>query len=137
MERIARGNVTEVKIVLASVALALGVYQLLLIAVDYRKLRLSFLAPRPAGAAHRAAGDAIVVVLVVVGVMCVSYFGVEGDAVLHSVVSSALFAVLGVKILVLRRWRSAGRFLPPLGLTVFTLLVAAWLTSAGSFLAGG
>jgi hypothetical protein len=86
---------------------------------------------------HRASGDAIVVLLVVVGVMCVSYFGVEDEAVLHSVASAALFLVLSMKILVLRRWPAANRLLPPLGILVFTLLAVAWLTSAGSFLAGG
>lgn len=89
VERLSRGNVTEVKVVLASVALALGVYQLVLIAVDYRKLRLPFLAANVSGAAHRSSGDSIVVLLLVVGVMCVSYFGVEDEAILHSVVSTA------------------------------------------------
>ena len=41
-ERIARGNVTEVKVMLASVALALAVYQLVLISVGYRKVRPPF-----------------------------------------------------------------------------------------------
>ncbi len=59
--------------VLASVVLALAAYQLVLIAVGYGKVRPSFLAPRAASAAHRASGDAIVVVLVCVAVMCVGY----------------------------------------------------------------
>ena len=37
VEDLARGNVTEVKIVLASVALALAGYQVLLMAVGYGK----------------------------------------------------------------------------------------------------
>ena len=43
IEDAARWNVAEVKAVLASVALSLGVYQLVVIAVGYGKLRLSFL----------------------------------------------------------------------------------------------
>jgi hypothetical protein len=35
VESVTRGNVTEVKVVLASVAVALGAYQLVLIAVGY------------------------------------------------------------------------------------------------------
>jgi hypothetical protein len=135
VESLTRGNPTEVKVVLASVAFALAAYQLVLIAVGYGKLRPSFLAPRPASAAHRASGDAIVVILVVVAVMCVSVFGFEDDAVLHITAGSALLAVLALKIAVLRRWHAAGRFLPLLGTSVFILLALTWLSSAGSFLA--
>ena len=69
-EEITRGNVTEVKVVLASVVMALACYQLFLIAVGYGKLRPRFLDARPASFAHRAAGDAIVVMVVVVALMC-------------------------------------------------------------------
>ena len=134
VERIARGNVTEVKVMLTSVALALGAYQLVLISVGYGKLRPRFLAPRPAAKAHRASGDAIVVLLVVVAVMCLSYFGLEEGA-FHAVTGALLLVVLGVKIVVLRWWHAAGRFLPVLGISVFLLLAATWLSTAGSFLA--
>ena len=135
VESLTRGNPTEVKVVLASVALSLAAYQLVLIAVGYGKLRLSFLAARPASASHRASGDAIVVILVVVAAMCVSVFGFEDDALLHVVAGSALLAVLAVKIAVLRWWHAAGRLLPLLGISVFLLLALTWLSSAGSFLA--
>jgi hypothetical protein len=45
LETVTRGNVDEVKIVLASVVAALAVYQLVLVAVGYGKLRLPFLGP--------------------------------------------------------------------------------------------
>ncbi len=61
VERLARGNVTEVKVMLTSVALALAAYQLVLVSVGYRKLRPRFLEPGPAAKAHRASGDAILV----------------------------------------------------------------------------
>ena len=70
VESITRGNVTQVKVVLASVVVALAVYQVLLMAVGYGKLRLPFLRPRAASVAHRAAGDTIVFVTVCVAVMC-------------------------------------------------------------------
>lgn len=135
MERLARGNVTEVKTVLASVALALAVYQLVLIAVGYGKVRPPFLAPRAASLTHRASGDAIVVLLVVVALMCVSYFGFSDDATLHVAAGCALLAVLALKIVVVRWWAAASRFLPLLGVSVFALLALTWLTSAGAFLA--
>lgn len=70
IESITRGSLTEVKIVLASVATALAGYQLVLIAVGYGKLRLPFLASAPASAAHRASGDAIVALLLVTALLC-------------------------------------------------------------------
>ena len=84
IDSLTRGNPTEVKVVLASVVTALAVYQLVLIAVGYGKLRPPFLGARPASLAHRASGDAIVATTVVVAVMCLSYYGFEeGDKALH------------------------------------------------------
>ena len=113
IEQLTRGNPTEVKVVLASVALALAVYQLVLIAVGYGKVRPPFLGAGPAAKAHRASGDAIAVVLVVVAVMCVGYFGFEDDAVVHIAAGTALLAVLAVKVAVLRRFPAAGRWARP------------------------
>jgi hypothetical protein len=90
--------------------------------------------PRPAARAHRASGDAIVVLLVVVAVMCLSYFGLDEGA-FHAVTGALLLVVLGAKIVVLCWWHSAGRFLPVLGISVFLLLAATWASTAGAFLA--
>src|SRR5918997_2564485 len=104
VEELTRGNVTEVKVVLASVVLALACYQLALIAVGYGKLRPSFLQAGPASKAHRAAGDTIVVLVIVVALMCVSYFGFEDDYTLHVVSAIGLLVALALKIAVLRFW---------------------------------
>jgi hypothetical protein len=53
IDSLTRGNTAEVKVVLASVVAALAVYQLVLIAVGYGKLRPPFLGPRPASTAQR------------------------------------------------------------------------------------
>jgi len=135
VETLTRGNVAEVKVVLASVALALAVYQLVMIAVGYGKLRVPFLATPPAFQAHRAVGDMIALLLLCTGVMCVSYYGFEDDKLVHAVAGSALLGVLALKISVVRRDFGLGRFLPVLGITVFTLLAVTWATSAGAFLA--
>ena len=132
VEDIARGNVTEVKVVVASVVMALACYQLLLIAVGYGKVRPSFLAARPASLAHRAVG---VVMVVVVALMCLAYFGFGEDRTLHAVAATALLAVLALKIAVVRWWHGLGGLLPFLGVSVFGLLAVTWLTSAGDFLA--
>ena len=134
VEDLVRGNPTEVKVVLASVATALAVYQLVLISVVYRKLRPSFLDAGPAAWTHRASGDTIAVLLIVVAIMCLSYFGLEDNA-FHAVTGFLLLVVLAVKVVVIRWWHAAGRFLPALGLSVFMLLVATWASTAGAFLA--
>jgi len=139
------GHVTAVKIVLTSVVTALAVYQALLMAVGYGRLRPPFLQAGPASAAHRAVGDAIVALVVLVGLACLAYYGIEdrvedgapgpvSRATWHVVVSFALAGVLALKLVVLHRWTAAGRFLPLLGISVLTLFVMTWLTSAGAFL---
>ena len=144
VEQLSRGNVEEVKVVLASVVAALAIYQVLLMAVGYGKLRLPFLASKPASSTHRAVGDTIVVITSLIAFMCISYFGFEdGDsdeetrALLHAAAGSALVAVLAFKVVVVRWWHRMGRFLPAIGLTVFALFMVTWLTSAGDYLRGG
>ena len=135
VETLTRGNVAEVKVLLASVALALGCYQLAVIAVGYGKLRVPFLAASPAFAAHRAVGDTIALLLLCTGVMCVSVYGFEDDELVHAIAGSALLGVLALKVSVVRRDFGLGRFLPLLGLSVFALLGVTWINSAGGFLA--
>ena len=134
LEGLMRDNVTEVKVVLASVALALAVYQLVLIAVGYGKVRPPFLRARPASAAHRTVGDVIALLLVVVGVTCVSVYGFDDDETLHAIAGTALLAILTLKVAVVRRGLGLGRALPLLGISVFTLLAVTWASSAGEFL---
>jgi hypothetical protein len=126
-----QGNPTEVKVVLASVATALAIYQVVLAAIGYRKLKV--IEAEPAFMTHRASGDTIAVLLIVVAIMCLSYFELE-DSAFHAVTGFLLLVVLAVKVVVLRWWHSAGRFLPVLGITVFVLLVATWASTAGAFL---
>jgi hypothetical protein len=79
--------------------------------------------------------------------MCLSYFEVsdgieharDGEttrASIHVYGGFALLGVLGLKVVVLRWWHSASRFLPVLGLSVFGLFVITWVTSAGNYLWG-
>lgn len=125
-------HTTEVKVVLASVATALAVYQLVLAAIGYRKLRI--IEAAPAFMAHRASGDTIAALLLVVAILCLSYFELE-DGAFHAVTGFLLLVVLALKVVVIRWWHSAGRFLPALGITVFLLLAATWASTAGAFLA--
>ena len=137
VQTITNGYVTEVKIVLTSVVAALAIYQVLLMAVGYGRLKLPFLNSAPASKAHRAIGDTIVVITIVVGWMCLAFFGIEDDGDLagfHVIVSFALVGVLALKIIVVRWWRSMGRFLPMLGISVLALFLMTWMSSSGAYL---
>ncbi len=148
VDGLTRGNVSQVKTVLASIVLALAAYQVLLMAVGYGKLRVPFLKPKAAAFAHRSVGDAAVAVGIFVAFMCYSYFGVEDGiehargeesarATIHVVAGSLFVVVVALKIGVVRWWHRLDRFLPAIGLTLFSLLSIAWVTSAGNYLWGG
>jgi hypothetical protein len=107
-----RGNPLEVKTVLASVAFALAAYQLMLAAVGFRWVRPRVPEAEPAFRAHRASGDAILVLLVIVGAMCLAVVGEDQggeDAAFHAVTGGLLFVVLALKVVVIRWWHVAGR----------------------------
>lgn len=137
LQNLTGGNLTEVKVVLATIVMALAVYMIGLIAVGYGKVRLPFLAWGPATLAHRALGGGVVLIALVVGFACVAAFGFEDDYAVHGIAGIAVFVVLGLKIAVIRRRRSLNSWLPVLGLTVLALFAVVWATSAGDFLLGG
>ena len=134
IERLARDNVAEVKVVLASVAAALAGYQLALIAVGYGKVRLPFLAWGPATRAHRLVGDVIVMLVAAVGVACLAVYGFDDDGSTHAISGAALLAAFLSKVVVVRASGGHSKALPPLGAAIFVLLVITWLASAGSWL---
>jgi Family of unknown function (DUF6529) len=133
VEQLTRGNPGSVKAVLASVVLALAAYQLILAAIGYRKLPI--MASGPALKTHRASGDAIVVLIVLVALACLAVFGLEDDYVLHGAAGIGVVAVLFVKVLVVRTGVGS-RALPYLGVTLFLLLAVTWFTVTPDFLAG-
>ena len=137
IDELTRGNVTEVKVVLASVVLALAIYQVALAAVSYGRVRLRFLQSGPATWAHRAAGDTILVLAVLVAIACISYYGwEEGGA--HAVFGTLLLGALALKVLAVRvGGSSSSPLLPWIGTALLALFAATWLTSAGDFLGVG
>jgi hypothetical protein len=136
IEDLTRGNVTEVKVVLATVVLALAVYQVVLAAVAYGWLRLPFLESHSASWTHRASGDAIVVLAILVAPACIAFYGFE-DGGAHAVFGVILLGVLALKIAVVRFGGRLSRLLPLLGISVLALFGLTWLTSAGDFLGVG
>jgi Family of unknown function (DUF6529) len=133
VEDIARGNVAEVKVLLASAALALAVYQVFLATVAYGRVRPGFLTASVASWVHRASGDVILFLVAAVATACISYYGFE-DGGLHAVAACVLLVVLAAKVLAVRLGGRLGRALPLLGLSLFAALAVTWLTSAGDFL---
>ena len=138
VDQLTGGNVTEVKIVLTSIVAALAIYQVLLMAVGYAKIRLPFLDPANASFVHRTLGDMIVPVFLFISWLCLEYFGVEDDGPgpvgLHMVSGLLLGIVLAFKIAVLRWWHGLSRLLPLLGISVLALFLITWMTTAGVYL---
>lgn len=134
VEWISRGNVAEVKIVLASIVAALAFYQVALMAVGYRKLSLLFLSPAAASRTHRAIGDSILVLTLLTALFCISYFEVEDENLTHAALGTALLLVLALKVAVVRRWVRGDAWLPWLGISVLLLFAATWASSAARFL---
>jgi hypothetical protein len=137
IEDLTNGNVTEVKVILASVVLALAAYQLVLAAVAYRRVRPPFLDSAVASWAHRAGGDVIVVLTILVATACISFYGFDDEAGAHSVLGCIVLGVLALKVIAVRAGGRLSRLLPYLGVSLFGLLAATWLTSAGDFLGVG
>lgn len=136
IEDLTRGNVTEVKVVLTTVIVALAVYQLVLAAVSYGKVRPRFLESGPATWAHRATGDTILVLAVLVAIACISFYGwEEGGA--HAIFGCLVLGALALKVLAVRIGGSSSPLLPWIGIALFGLFVATWWTSAGDFLGVG
>ena len=134
VESLTRGNVAEVKTILASVAVALACYQVFLAAVGYGRLRLRFLSAPPAFFTHRVVGGTILLLVLAVGAMCLATYGFDDDGLTHGLTGLGLLVALGIKVAVVRRGLGLGRVLPMIGLAVFTLLAVTWTLSAGDFL---
>jgi hypothetical protein len=136
IDSLTNGNTPGVKVVLTSVALALGGYQLILAAIGYRKLRPPAPQPEPAFVTHRASGHVIATLIVLVAVACLGAYGFEDDLMLHAVAGAVLVGLLAFKVAVVRRGLGLGRGLPLFGITVFLLLGVTWLTAAPEILDG-
>jgi hypothetical protein len=99
-------------------------------------VRPRFLESGPATWAHRAAGDTLLVLAVLVAVACISFYGwEEGGA--HAVLGCLVLGALALKVLAVRIGGSSSPLLPWLGIALFGLFVATWWTSAGDFLGVG
>lgn len=126
-------TLVEMKVWLATAALALGVVQLVSALWMYGRIGGGSGGGRPAAILHRTSGVAAVLVSLPVAFQClwVLGFGTYDTRVLvHSVAGCVLYGAFVTKMLALRTPRLPGWTLPVLGGLVLASLVAAWFTSA-------
>lgn len=84
---------------------ALAADQVGLAAAGYGRIRLRGLSPEAAFRAHRAIGDAVVVIILVVSGMCVGYLGLEAEEFeAHVAVALALLCLFASK----SQWSGGG-----------------------------
>ena len=132
-------TVLAMKVVVSVAIGVIAVLQLLGALWLYGKLGVR--APAWLGTAHRVSGSIGVVLIVFVAYHCLWALGLEygtlpdGEPVstrtlLHGILGCAVIGALVTKVVAVRSRRAPGWFLPVAGGLLFTLLVAAVLTSA-------
>ncbi len=132
-------TVIQMKVVVTTLIAVLVVAQLLGALVIYGKLPIT--APSWLGRAHRVSGIATLVLAIFVAYHCLWALGLEyghlhnGEKVstrtfAHGLIGCAVFGAAAVKVAAVRAKRAPGWFLPVAGGLLFTLFVAAILTSA-------
>jgi len=119
---------------LATIAVALAVFQLLSALRMYGRLRIPRTMPWWLPVAHRWSGTAAFVVSLPVAYHCLWSLGLVSDRgarpLLHGLLGCAFYGAMATKLLALRvkglpRWA-----IPVVGATLVTALTAVWLTSA-------
>ena len=132
-------DVLQMKAWLVTAAVVLACGQLLTAARIYELLRFP-----PKGrlyhGVHRWSGRAAIVLTLPVAYHCVFLlgFGATSPRVLiHSLLGSALYGAVVVKVLVVRSGRFATWVLPVAGGLLFSILLGLWLTSALVFFTAG
>jgi hypothetical protein len=129
-----RGNLAEVKVMLAVVVGVLAVYQSLLMVVGWGRVQVRFLSQAAASRGHLALGGTIAFVTIFVSLACLSYFGWEEGGV-HAVTGVALVVVLAFKVAVVRWLDDLRQYLPYIGTAVLALLAVTVVASAVEFIA--
>jgi mono/diheme cytochrome c family protein len=88
--------------------------------------------------AHKTAGAIFFVLTIVISYFCLRYVvrasgALSPRAIFHMVLALALFIVLVLKIAIVQFYRELMRFVPAMGLIVFSLAFLVFSTSAGYF----
>jgi Family of unknown function (DUF6529) len=120
---------------LATIAIALALFQLVSALRMYGRLRVPRTMPRWLPAAHRWSGTAAFLVSLPVAYHCLWSLGFDPDPggtrrFWHSVLGCLFYGTFATKVLVVRSHRMPGWALPVVGGLLFTVLVLIWLTSS-------
>ena len=123
----------NLKVWLATAAIALAIFQVLSAAKFYGRLGQGR-GPRWLGRLHRASGTTAFLLTIPVAYHCLWALGFQATGELrvlaHGLFGCLFFGALAAKVLLVRSRGIPGWALPMAGGTVFTGLVGVWLTSS-------
>jgi len=119
---------------LATIAVALALFQLVSALRMYGRLRVPRTMPRWLPAAHRWSGTAAFLVSLPVAYHCLWSLGLATDSgarpLVHGLLGCAFYGAIATKLLALRTPRLPRWAIPVVGATLVATLVGVWLTSA-------
>ena len=130
------GNLLTVKVVFATIVFALAGLQVAMAARFWGAGGLPWVSEATAVAVHRWSGRVTLLLAAFVALAClVGPAGVTSPTrvLLHSVVGSAVLAVLALKFALLKLTRSGDRLLPLVGSLTFLSFAAVWATSVADY----
>ena len=123
----------SLKSLLATVAAALAVVQVVLALWIYGKLPGAGSAPRTVGLTHRTVGAVLVVVTLPVAIHCLLAYGVQLSSLrvaVHSIAGCFFYGAVLAKVLFVHNKRLPGWVLPLAGGLLAVTVVLLWYTSA-------
>lgn len=126
-------GVISLKSLLATIALALAVVQVVLALWMYGKLPLAKRAPRRVAFAHRITGVVAFIVTLPVAVHCAIAYGAQiwnPRVLVHSVAGCFFYGAFLAKVLLVHSRKLPGWALPVAGGILAVLLAVLWYTSA-------
>jgi mono/diheme cytochrome c family protein len=87
---------------------------------------------------HKITGGVFALLFLVISYFCLHYVKMLGDgmstrAVFHGVLALVLFVVLALKLSIVQFYKQFLRYVPGLGMTVFSLALVVFFTSGGYF----
>jgi Family of unknown function (DUF6529) len=129
----------SLKAVLATVALALAVLQVLLALWIYRKLPLMDKAPRRVPLAHRVLGFGLFALTVPIAVHCLIAYGVQLSSLrvaVHSLAGCFFYGAFAAKVALVQTRRLPRWMLPVAGGALAIIIGVLWYTSALWYLNG-
>jgi hypothetical protein len=118
---------------LATVAAALGLFQLFSALRIFGKINVPKTMPPWWGTAHRISGTAAFLISLPVAYHCLWSLGfqdIDSRRLIHSVAGCFFYGAFATKIIVVRSKNLPGWALPVVGGTLFTVLMVLWLTSS-------